>query len=226
MMAQNYPNLGIHQASLAPDHNWFATNGNDGILQIVMPWVGVRPIAWEDAVPPLADSVKWTKKQQAYAVMFPALITFPDYFDFTGGMCFDPVYMESCTWAKQYYGRTPKDTNDIWIAFQQTDFPGSGGTMNFAGWIRDWEYGLNLTSQKGTTIWRKTYASDIGPNHSAPGLLELFNQSVADGYTGQARKVNINETMVLTPRSEWKGINGSFNNYDLSIIFVDNSGKS
>jgi len=227
MMAQNYTNLGIHQASLAPDHNWFATNGNDGILQIVMPWVGIRPIAWEDAVPPLRDLDRWTKKQQAYAVMFPALITFPDFFDFTGGMCFGADFMGSCTWAKQYYGRTPKETNEIWIAFQQTAYPGSGGTMNFAGWVRDWEYGLNLTSAKGTTIWRKTYTeSNTGPGQPNPGLLELFNQTVADGYNGQARKLDINQTMTLSPNAEWMGITiPSINNYDLSIIFVDNAGK-
>jgi len=154
------------------------------------------------------------------------LITFPDFFDFTGGMCFDANYQDSCLWAKQYYGRTIQSTNDVWIAFQETANPGSGGTMNYAGWTRDWEYGLILTTPKGETIWRQRTTSSDDELPDKPGLKEIFNQEVADAYNGQARKVGLNETMILEPKAEWKGITDAAPRYELDIIFIDNSGRA
>lgn len=218
MMDQGYPNLGIKQATVIPDHNWLYTNGHDGILDIVEPWIGKRPIAWENAVPPMVDTTERTKNQQAYAMMLFVTYTFPDFFDFVGGMCFG--FQEECNWARQYYGRTPESTQDIWIAFFQTNNTGTGGTMNFRGFLRDYEYGLKLVSTKGKTIWRQNYNL-----HPEPGLKELFNQEVADAYSGQARLVNLNETIVLAPVSVWKGLSAANPTYDLEITFVNNSGK-
>lgn len=223
MMAQGYLNLGIHQASLLPDHSWFSDSANQGIMDIVMPWIGRRPIGWENALP-ANNSPERTAGQFVYTLFLAMLQTFPDFFDFPFGTCVgDQTALNHCNWAKQYYGRTPQNTNEVWIAFQQTVYPmpSVGGAVRYGGWARDWEYGLSLVSNKGTTLWRQSFTG-----HPESGLKELFNQTVADAYSGQARKVNVGETMLLIPHEEWPGVTqSSASNYELKIIYVGNSGK-
>lgn len=215
MMAQGYANLGIKQAGILPDHSWFSDSGGTGLLDIVRPWIGKRPIAWENPYGALAPSPERTRRQFVYGMMLPALSTFPDFFDFVGGMCLESGESDGlavCNWAKQYYGRTPQTTRDIWIAFQQSQFPTSGGNSakSYYGWVGEWEYGLQLVSQKGETLGRQE-------------LLKLFNQAVADGYSGQARKVKVGETLVLAPLAGWRGLAAS--RYELLLTLVDNQGK-
>lgn len=203
-------NVGLAQASLTPDHNWFTDSAGQGIMDIAMLAAGKRPLEWENAFPGFSGT-----KQYTYGLFLAMLPTFPDFFDFTGGGCFGANALATCNWAKQYYGRTPQNTNDIWIAFQQTDYPmpSVGGAVRFGGWPRDWEYGLKLTSAKGSS-------------RNKAGLVKLFNQAVADNYSGQARHLNVGQTMTLSPNSDWKGIaSDSSSSYQLDITYIGNSGK-
>lgn len=225
MFSKGHTNLGLHQASLMPDHNWYMHYGT-GILELA---VSARnqgyPVMFENALPIFVDYPWQTKNQQMYSEMLAQLFTFPKYYDWVQGLCF--TFPNHCKWAKQYYSRTPQNTDDIWIAFQETRYPPSSG---YSGWLDDYDYGLKRVSTKGTTIWRQSFADPDGTGqaagHSEPGLLQLFNAGVADGYTGQARKININETMILAPFTTptvWKGISGSGPfTYKVRIYYIDN----
>lgn len=226
MFAQGHTNLGIHQASLSPDHNWFMYYGK-GILELAIQARDLGfPIMFENALSITRDAPWQTTQQQMYLEMLAMLHTFPTYFDFVQALCFS--FPEQCKWAKQYYSRTPSNTNDIWISFQETIYPPSHG---YSGWLGDYEYGLRRVSAKGTTIWRQSFNDPDGggqmAGHPEPGLYQIFNSwSVANAYTGQARKLPVNETMILAPfttPSVWKGISGSGPfNYTVRITYIDN----
>lgn len=226
MFAKGHSNLGIHQASLEYDHNWFMHYGT-GILEIA---VAARdqgyPVMFENARPINALDYPWENPQQrAYSEMLAMLFTFPKYFDWVQGLCMS--YPNQCKWAKQYYSRTPQNTDDVWIEFQETIYPPRSG---YSGWREDYEYGLKRVSAKGTTIWRQSFNDPDGneqmAGHPEAGLLQLFNSTVANSYTGQARKVNVNETMILAPYTAptvWKGISGSGPfSYKVYIYYIDN----
>jgi hypothetical protein len=215
MLEQGHNNLGIHQASLLPDHNWYHDTSNGGILDIIMPYVGKVPIGWENAEA-VKDTTEWSATQGIYRQFLTMLPTFPDYFDFTSGMCIaNSAATNQCNWAKQYYGRTPQNTNDVWIAFQQTAYPipNNDWAVKYSGWLRDYEYGLELKSTKGSTLTKSQLATTFSP-------------AVANAYSGQARKVEVGETILLSPKSEWKGISSSASgNYQLAITYIGNTGK-
>ncbi len=214
--AMPYNNLGIKQASLAYDHTWFRDSRPSGILDCYDEIIGRKPIGCENALWILRDENAATKRQQMLRMLLVGLRNFPDFFDWTSGVCFDKTFggMELSIWARQYYGRNPVTTNEIFWVCQETanHMPASGGAVRYGGLEEDYEYGLYLKTPIGKTIWRSSACN------KGQGLKELFSQEVADQQTGQARLINAGEIFKLASNPKWIGIGKTVESTITSVI--------